>query len=213
MVLADALPVVLLGLRKLLEVDSELKIVAETYDGLDAVQLAERYKPNILVIDQMISGLNGLDVARHLRSRTPRTGTIVLSLQKSETNLMEALTHGAKGVIAKNSCTFELPYAVRQVMMGRYYVSPSLLERPIETYLEMAKSNQKVAYDALTSREREVLQLAAEGSTSAEIANRLSISARTAETHRRNLTRKLGVHNHTELIRFAIGRGLVSAGA
>jgi DNA-binding NarL/FixJ family response regulator len=207
--LADALPVVLLGLRRVLEIDPGFHIVAETCDGLEAVHLTEVNRPSVLVAEQCMPGLTGFFIARNVRSRVPETKIVLLMLSCPEPTLLEALSCGAVGVVSKTSCTQELLHAVREVVAGRYYVSPTLLQKPLEHYIEVARLGAPSALDSLTVREREVMQLTSEGKTSVEIAARLCISTRTAETHRGNLMRKLGLHNHTDLIRYAIRQGIL----
>jgi DNA-binding NarL/FixJ family response regulator len=164
----------------------------------------------VVVLDLKMPGLNGLEVIRQLRQRRPPARVVVLSMYGDETHVLEALRHGASAYVVKGATAADLIRAVREAAAGRHYLSPPLSERAIESYFARAENAPLDVYDALTNREREVLQLAAEGLTNAEIAARLSISPRTAETHRANLMRKLNLHTQTDLIRFALRRGLVS---
>lgn len=208
-VLADDHPVVRRGLRDLLEAAREFEVVGEAADGLETVRLVESVKPHVLVLDLMMPGLNGLEVTRQVRQRMPQTRVVILSMHATEAYLMEALRHGADGYVLKDASVADLVQAVREVAAGRRYLSPSLTPLAIEAYVEKARSAPPSGYETLTTREREVFQLAAEGLTSAEIATRLSISSRTAETHRANLMRKLGLRTQTDLIRYAIRRGII----
>jgi DNA-binding NarL/FixJ family response regulator len=208
-VLADDHQVVRHGLRVLLESEPNFRIVGEASDGLEAIELVERQQPDVLVLDLMMPGLNGLEVARQSSHRSPRTNVVILSMYNNEAYVLEALRAGAKAYVLKASTSDELVRAIREVVAGRRYLSPPLSERAIQAYSQKAESAAVDAYETLTTREREILQLAAEGCTNAEIASRLSISPRTAETHRANLMRKLGLHTHTDLIRYALRRGIL----
>jgi DNA-binding NarL/FixJ family response regulator len=210
-VLADDHPIVLQGLRTLIGTGTGLSIVGETDNGLEAVRLVEHLKPDVLITDLVMPGLMGLEVARQVRDRSPETRVCILSIYDNEAYVLEALKHGVLGFVLKDSATSELVHAIREVAAGRNHLSAALSNRAIAAYIDKAISIPATAHDVLTTREREVLQLAAEGNVNAEIAKRLSISPRTAETHRGNLMRKLGLRNQTDLIRFAIRRGAISA--
>ena len=207
--LADDHPVVRQGLRALLESEPEFAVVGEASDGLEAVGLVERLKPNVLVLDLMMPGLNGLEVARQVRQRAPKTRVVFLSIHANEAYVLEALRNGAAGYVIKDATTAELVRAVREVAAGRRYLSPPLSEHAIEAYLEKAKGAPLDRYETLTTREREVLHLAAEGLSNPEIAARLGISPRTTETHRAHLMSKLGLHSQTDLVRYALRRGII----
>ncbi|HEX9871939.1 MAG TPA: response regulator transcription factor [Candidatus Tectomicrobia bacterium] len=208
-VLADDHPVVRQGLHALLETQSDFIVVGEAADGLEAVRLVERLKPNVLVLDLMMPGLNGLEVTRQVCQRTPQTCVVIVSMYSNEAYVLEALRNGATGYVLKDTETSELVQAVREVAAGRRYLSPPLSERAIEAYVKKAHAAPLDLYETLTTREREVLHLSAEGCTNAEIGTRLGISPRTAETHRANLLRKLGLHSQTELVRYALQRGIL----
>jgi two-component system response regulator NreC len=208
-VLADDHQVVRHGLRVLLEADPEFSIVGEASDGLEAADMLERLHPDVIVLDLMMPGINGLEVARQASQRSPNTNVVILSMYTNEAYVVEALRAGAKAYVLKSATSDELIRAIRQVVTGGRYLSPPLSERAIEAYSRKAEGSAMDPYEMLTTREREILQLAAEGCTNSEIATRLSISPRTAETHRTNLMRKLGLHSQTDLIRFAIRRGIL----
>jgi two-component system response regulator NreC len=209
-ILTDDHPVVRQGLRGVLEDEVGLEVVAEAGDGLEAVQLVERLRPNVLVVDVMMPALNGLEVTREVRQRSPQTRIVVLSMYANEAYVLEALRNGASGYVLKDSSAAELVQAIREVSAGRHYLSSALSERAIAAYIRRTEPVVADVYETLTTREREVLQLAAEGHPNTEIAARLSISPRTAETHRTNLMRKLGLHNQTDLICYALRRGIIS---
>lgn len=209
--LADDHPIVRQGLRRLLESERDMQVVAETGDGLDVLPLAGRFHPDVVIMDLMMPGLNGLEATRQICQRFPGARVIVLSMHGDVGYIAQALRNGACGYILKDSGPSELVQAIREVQEGRRYLSPQIAARMEET---LAAGSSPTAlpvdlYEQLTDREREVLQLVAEGYTGPEIAARLSISPRTAEQHRSNLMRKLGLHNQREIIRFAIKRGIL----
>ena len=208
-VLADDHHVVRQGLRALLEGESGFSVVGEASDGLEVVKLIERLRPNVLLLDLMMPGLSGLEVARQIHQRCPETRTLILSMHANEAYVLEALRNGATGYVLKDASAADLIQAVHEVAAGRRYLSPPLSERAIETYVEKAKAAPPDAYETLTTREREVFQLAAQGLGNPEIASRLGVSPRTVETHRANLMRKLSLHSQTELVRYAMRRGIL----
>jgi DNA-binding NarL/FixJ family response regulator len=157
----------------------------------------------------MMPGLNGLEVTRQVTKSVPKTRVIILSMYANDAYVFESLRNGASGYVLKDSQPSDLIEAVREVAAGRRYLSPPLSERALELYERKVESAPDDPYELLTTREREVLQMVAEGRTSVEIANRLFISPRTAEGHRANLMRKLGLQNHTDLVRFALKRGIL----
>ena len=207
--LADDHPIVRQGLRALLEAERGFRIVGEAGDGLEVADLVERLKPDVLVLDLMMPGLNGLEVTRQVTQRSPRTHIVILSMQDNEAYVLEALRNGADGYVLKQSTSDELVRAVREVIAGRRYLSPPLSEHAIKAYMQKADSATLDRYETLTTREREVLHLVAGGCTNAEIAERLFISPRTVEVHRANMMHKLGLRTQTDLIRYALRRGIL----
>jgi len=213
-ILAEDHHIVRQGLRALLEAEPDIQIVGEAANGLEAAQLAESRQPDVMIVDLMMPGLNGLEVTRQVAQRSPHTQVIILSAFENEAYVTEALGSGAAGYVLKKSSAADLVQAVREVVAGRRYLSPSLSERAIEAYVryvQQVRDSDLDPYETLTPREREVLHLAAEGHTNAEIAERLSISPRTVETHRANMMRKLGLRTSTDLIRYAMQRGILPA--
>jgi DNA-binding NarL/FixJ family response regulator len=210
--LADDHPIVRQGLRSLLEAEPGWTIVAEATDGLSAVDLIEQFRPHVAIVDVMLPDLNGLEVVRRAMRHAPETRVIVLSMHADEPYVLEALRGGAMAYVLKATSTTSLIEAIREVMTGRRYLSPPLTQHAIDAYLERANAaNQPFdRYELLTPREREVLQLAAQGTTNAEIAERLVISIRTVETHRTNLMRKLELRTAAGIKHFASMRGLVT---
>jgi two-component system, NarL family, response regulator NreC len=203
-ILADDHQVVRKGLKALLSIEPDFNIIAEAGDGLETVRLVEQLQPDVLILDLMMSGINGLEVTRQLTKKDFKTGIVILSMHSNEAYVLEALRSGAKAYIIKESPPEELVHAIREVVSGRRYLGPPLTERAIDAYTQRAEVKSVDPYAQLTTREREILQLSSEGSTNAEIATRLFISPRTVETHRTNLMRKLNLHNHNQLIQFAI---------
>jgi len=208
-VLADDHPVVLQGLRRLLETERDFTIVGEVSDGLAVLGLVERLRPNVLVLDLMMPEMNGLAVTREVSHRFPKTRVLILSMHASDAYVVEALRSGATGYVLKDANEADLIKAVRDVAAGRRYLSPPLAERAIEAYGARGTTEPIDPYETLTARERQIFQLTAEGASAAQIATTLSISPRTAETHRANLMRKLGLHSQAELIRYAVRRGIL----
>ena len=207
-ILVDDHPIVRQGMRYLLESEPEFKVMGEAGDGVEALLLIERLKPNILVVDMMMPGLNGLEVLRQVKHTSPDTRAIVFSMQSADAYVVEALKNGAAGYVLKETGPSELVNAVREVTQGNQYLSAKLSER-LHITRQNVMETPSDAYETLTTREREILQMTAEGRTSQEVGDKLMISPRTVEVHRSNLMNKLGLRNQTELIRFAIKRGIL----
>jgi len=208
-VLVDDHHLVRQAVKNLLEAEPDFRVTGEESDGLEALNLLEHLEPEILLVDIMLPGLNGLEVTRQARLRSPKTKSIILSMYANEAYVLEALRNGARGYVLKSSQSSELLEAVREVSQGRRYLPAPLSRRGIDFYLEKLKAEAEDAHESLTRREREVLQLALEGLSSAGIASRLFISTRTAETHRMNMMRKLGLRTQMELLRYALRRGIL----
>jgi DNA-binding NarL/FixJ family response regulator len=207
-VLADDHEIVRQGVRSLLESAGAFQILAEVSDGLAAVQAAEKLKPGLLFLDLSLPRLHGIQALRQVRAASPNTKVIILSMHNDEPYVIEALRGGAMAYILKGSESAEILHAAHEVMAGRRYLSAPLSEWAIRALTEK-NADESDPLSALTSREREVMQLAAEGVGSSEIAEKLFISPRTAESHRTNLMRKLGLQTQTDLVRFAIRKGLI----
>jgi len=207
--LADDHQVIIDGLKVLLSREDDLEVVGQATDGLQVLPRVLELKPDVLVLDLMMPGLNGLEVARQMRDRAPSTRVIVLSMHSNDAYVVEALRNGAAGYVLKQAEARALVDAIRTVRGGARYLSPPLSEQKLERWEQDAKAAPFDPYDTLSTREREVLQLAAEGLTSAAIGERLSIGKRTVETHRANLQRKLGVKTQADLVRFAVKKGLI----
>jgi two-component system, NarL family, response regulator NreC len=208
-VLADDHPLVRQGLRAVLEAEGECAVIGEAADGLTVVDLVERTRPDVLVLDLMMPGLNGLEIARQVTQRALKTRVVIVSMHAEEVYVLEALRNGATGYVLKDASPAEVVLAVREAAAGRRYLCRPLSERALAAYAQQAQAAPRDAYETLTTRERAVLQLIAESDSNTEVAARLGISPRTVETHRANLMRKLGLQSQTDLIRYALRRGIV----
>jgi len=210
-VLADGQPIVRQGISGLLESEPGFVVVGEAGDGREAVELVERLQPDVAILDLMMPELNGMEVARRALRLSPRTRVVILSMYSDEPHVLEALRAGAMAYVLKGTSTETLIFALREAMAGRRYLSPPLSDRAVEVYLAQigtaARSTDR--YDLLTAREREVLELVARGASYAEIADKLTISPRTAETHRTNLMRKLDLKTSADITLYAVQRGLI----
>ncbi len=209
--LVDDHAVVRSGLRVLLESDNEFEVIGETGDGLEALRLIEKLNPQVMLLDLMIPSLGGIEVTRQAVRISPQTRILIFSMHDNEAYVLEGLRAGATGYALKDTKTSDILDAVRTVAAGRRYLSPPLTESAIEAYIQNAQTTTKqISYDTLTTREREVLQLGAEGYSAAKIGARLFISQRTVEIHRANLMRKLSLRNQADLLRYALKKGLIS---
>lgn len=209
-VIADDHEIVRRGLRSLLEAEGTCRVVADVADGMAATQAVDKLKPALLILDLNMPRLHGLEVLKHIRASSPHTRVIVLSMHNDEPYVIEALRAGASAYLLKGSESQEIARALKEVMAGRRYLSAPLSEWAINALTTRVADNTD-PLASLSPREREVLQLAAEGYGNPEIAEKLFISPRTAETHRTNLMRKLGLQSQTDLVRFSIRRGVIEA--
>jgi len=205
-ILADDHPVVRQGIRILLEREN-FEIVGEAVNGIEAVQLAAKYQPDVAVLDLAMPVMNGITAVGQIREISPRTKVVLLTMYTEEHHVLQALRAGVKACVTKTQAVEHLISAIREVCAGGVYLSPSVSGAVVQAYL--AKSD--APYDPLTDRERQVLQLVAEGNTTKEIALLLGVAAKTAETHRVKVMEKLDIHSTAGLVRYAIRRGLVQA--
>jgi two-component system, NarL family, response regulator NreC len=209
-VLADDHQLVRQGLRGMLERQPDFRVVGEAGTGLEVFRVVERFRPNVVVLDMMMPQLNGLEVTRQLSKRSPKTRTVILSMHRDESYVVQALKNGATGYVLKDASVDELVKAIREAAAGRRYLSPPLSDSAVGAYMQQSNVASLDLYNSLSNREREVLHLAAEGHTNTEIGKRLFISPRTVEIHRANMMAKLGLRNHTELIRYALKHRLIT---
>jgi two-component system, NarL family, response regulator NreC len=208
--LVDDHPIVRQGLRTLLQAEAGFAVVGEASDGVEALRLIQRYKPDVLVVDLMMPGVTGLEVVQQTRQLSPRTRVIVLSMHSDEAYVLQALKSGAMGYVLKGVDPCDLIQCVHEVVASRRFLSAPLSERAIEVYVQRGQEAGGDPYETLTTREREVLQLAAQGLTNHGIAAALSISPRTVEIHRANMMHKLGLRHQADLVRYALRRGILS---
>jgi DNA-binding NarL/FixJ family response regulator len=209
-ILADDHPILRQGLRSVIEAEPGLQLIGEASSGVEALKLIEKHQPNVVVADLMMPDLNGLEITRQVADRFPRTAVVILSMHADEAYIIQALQNGARGYVLKDAPSSCLIEGIREVYAGRRYLSPPLSDRALDIFSKQSQAETNDPLLTLTTREREVLQLTAEGRTSSEIASLLHISPRTVETHRANLMTKLGLANQSEVIRFALRRGLLS---
>lgn len=207
--LADDHALVRAGLRALLNDLPGIEVVAETGDGREALRLVRERKPDIAMIDISMPGLNGLDVAARIAHDRPATRVIIVSMHGDDATVRRALTAGAAGYLLKNSDRAELEMALRTVARGDTWLTPTLTKRVVAAFTQETKSPEAGPFAALTPRQREVLQLVAEGFSNKEIAQRLDVAPKTVETHRTELMERLGIHGVAGLVRYAIQVGLV----
>lgn len=209
-VLVDDHPMVRSGLRATLTGEPGWTVAGEAADGKQGVELTLRLRPAVLVVDYQMPGLSGLEVLRQVRAGSPDTRVILFSMHAEDVYVREALASGAAGYVLKDADATELIHAIRVALAGGRYLSSVLAERTISAYLHQPAADQQLDWsEMLTARERQVLVLAAQGLGNVEIGDRLAISPRTAETHRTNLLRKLGLKGQADLARFAREHGLL----
>ncbi len=202
--LADDHEVVREGLKSLLELQG-YEVAGEAPDGHEAVRLAEKLKPQIAILDLAMPLLNGIEATRQILRVSPQTKIILLTMYKEDQYVLEALRAGVAGYILKTKAAKDLIQAIRQVSKGVAYLSPEVSQTLVEVY----RSGGQAPSEPLTSRERQVLQLVAEGKTTKEVASLLGVSVKTADTHRSRLMRKLDIHETAGLVRYAIRTGLI----
>ncbi|HEV7218052.1 MAG: response regulator transcription factor [Candidatus Acidiferrales bacterium] len=205
-ILADDHQIIRQSLKVLLEREG-LKIVGEASNGQEAVRIAESLHPDVAVLDVSMSVLNGIDAAKEIQKVSPQTKTVFLTIHDEDPYLLEALRVGAKGYVVKTHAAENLVQAIREASRGGVYLSPEVSRAVVQAY----QNKTELSSEPLSPRERQVLQLIAEGKTTKEVAGVLNISVKTAETHRTRLMEKLDIHETAGLVRYAIRRGLVQA--
>lgn len=196
------------GIRALLEGCEDVEIVGEATEGREAIEKVLQLAPQVVLMDIAMPVMGGLEATRRIQKESPNTKVLVLTQYEDSEYILSLLRAGAKGYISKTATVSELISAIRTVHQGESYLYPSATTTLIEEYLTRV-GGEKNEYERLTDREREILQLVAEGRTNREIADRLFISIKTVLRHRTNVMEKLGFHNRTELIKYAISKGLI----
>jgi len=209
--LADDHNVVRKGLRLLLESQPGFTVVGEAADGREAVEQAEKTRPDVVVLDIAMPKLSGTEAAQRIGEALPGTAIVILSMHSDEGYVLRALKAGAKGYLLKDSAEGDLIEAIKAVSEGKTFFSPEITKILVEDYVrEIRTRGLEDSYELLTSREREILQLLASGKSNKEVAADLGLSPYTVETHRRNLQEKLNLHSFAELILYAARKGLIS---
>jgi len=209
--LADDHNIMRRGLRLLLERQPGFEVVAEAADGREATEQAEATHPDIVVLDIAMPNMSGIEAAQRIRASLPQAATVILSMHSDESYVLRALKAGAKGYILKDSAESDLIDAIQAVSEGKAFFSPEISKILVEDYVrDMRKRGAEDSYELLTSREREILHLLAEGKSNKDIATLLDLSLYTVETHRRNLQDKLNLHSLAELILYAVRKGVIS---
>lgn len=207
--LADDHTLVRAGLRKLLESMPDLDVVGEAADGMALLQMAQDLKPNLVLMDIAMPGLNGLETTARLTKALPDVRVIILSMHQNEEYVRQALRNGAAAYLLKDSAPLELELALKAVLRGETYLSPAVSRGIVSDYVQRLRAEEQPG-DSLTPRQREVLQLVAEGKSTKEIARRLDLSVKTVDTHRSQLMKQLDIHEVAGLVRYAMRNGLIS---
>jgi DNA-binding NarL/FixJ family response regulator len=208
--LADDHTVMRAGLRLLLERQPDMVVIGEAADGRQAVALAEADKPDVAVIDIGMPNLNGIEATRQIVEKQPEIAVVILSMHSDESYVMRALKAGAKAYLLKDSAEADLIRAVRSVGEGKSFFSPAVSRLLLEDYVHQLKQRgEEDSYELLTTREREILQLLAEGKANKDVANLLNLSLYTVETHRAHVLQKLGLHTVPDLILYAVRKGII----
>ena len=209
--LADDHTVVRKGLRLLLESHPGFKVIAEAANGREALSLAEEHTPDVVVLDVAMPLLNGIETARQISGKLPQTAIVFLSMHSDEGYVLKALKSGAKAYLLKDSAEDDLINAIKAVSDGKAFFSPAISKMLVEDYMrQMREREVEDSYELLTTREREILQLFAEGKSVKEVATILDLSLYTVETHRSNIFQKLDLHSVAELILYAVRKGVIS---
>lgn len=209
--LAEDHAVMRTGLRLVLERQRDFQVVGEASDGREAVALAQQHKPDVILMDIGMPNLNGIEAARQITTSLPQVSVVILSMHSDEAYVLRALKAGARGYLLKESAESDLIAAIRAVVNGKAFFSPAVSRMLVEDYVRQLQDREiEDSYELLTGREREVLQLIAEGKSNKEIANMLNLSLYTVESHRGNLMEKLNLHTVPELILYAVRKGVIS---
>ncbi len=210
-VLADDHSVMRSGLRALLQQHADMQVVGEASDGREALNLVESLRPDVVVLDITMPLLNGIDAARQMAAKQLGTAVIMLSMHSDESYVLRAMKAGVRGYLLKESAEIDLLHAIRAVTQGQAFFSPAVSRMLAEDYVRQLQDREmEDSYDLLSAREREVLQLIAEGKSNKDVANLLKLSLYTVETHRSNILQKLNLHSVPDLILYAVRKGVVA---
>lgn len=209
--LADDHSILREGLRMLLDRQSEFEVVGDASNGREAVEMAGSLEPDVVIMDLAMPGLNGIEATRRIISRNAHTAVVILSMHSDESYILRSLKAGARAFLLKDSLKSDLIDAIRTAVQGKSFFSPKVSQVLKEDYVnELEARGSEDTWELLTDREREILQLVAEGKTNKEIANELNISPYTIDTHRSHILQKLNLHSAPELILYAVRKGIIS---
>ena len=210
-IVADDHAVMRRGLRLVLEQQVDFQVIGEANDGREAMSMVESLKPDVAVLDITMPNLNGIDAARQINARQPGVAIVILSMHADEGYVLRALKAGARGYLLKESPESDFIQAIRAVSTGKAFFSPAVSRMLVEDYVRQLQDKDiEDSYELLTPREREVLQLVAEGKSNKDVANMLNLSLYTVETHRSNILEKLNLHSVPELILYAVRKGVIA---
>ncbi len=197
------------GIKMVLDTDPELDVVGEASSGEEAIEKVRELRPSVVVMDISMPGLSGFEATRRIRESNPEVQILALTVHDSEAYVFQMLQAGATGYVLKRAPSEEVIQAVKRANAGESVLHPSVAKLLIRDYLTRVERGEEVSYDTLSDREREILKLIAEGRTNKEIAEMLFLSVKTVQAHRANLMRKLGMHDRTELVKYAIRKGII----
>ena len=197
------------GIKSLLDNQEGIEVIGEAKDGREALRIIEETLPDVILMDIAMPGLNGLEATRRIKKKFPRMKVLVLTMYTNEEYIFQILNAGANGYLVKETAFQDLISAIKAVYKNEAFMSPSISKKVINSYIKRAQDDEEKTCEILTTREREILQLIAEGNSSKKIAEALFISPKTVETHRTHIMDKLNIHNRTGLVKYAIRKGIV----
>ncbi|MBW1838294.1 MAG: response regulator transcription factor [Deltaproteobacteria bacterium] len=209
-VVADDHTILRQGIKALLDNLEEIEVVGEAKDGREAIKAIEELSPDVILMDIAMPGLNGLEATRRIKKKFPKTKVVVLTMHTNEEYIFQILNAGADGYLVKETAFQDLISAINSVHRGEAFMSPSISKKVMTDYIQRAQGEERVGFDTLTTREREILQLVAEGNSNKKIAEVLFISPKTVETHRAHIMDKLNIHDRAGLIKYAIRKGMIN---
>jgi DNA-binding NarL/FixJ family response regulator len=210
--IADDHAIVREGVRMILAKEPDIEVVGEAEDGQQALDLVEQHRPNVVIMDLSMPGMGGIEATKKVKEQHPRVNVLALTMHEDESYVFQLLRAGASGYVLKRAAARDLVQAVRAAAKGEAFLYPSVARKVVEDYLKRVEAGEeRERYDGLTEREREILTLIAQGLGNQQIAQKLYISIKTVQTHRAHVLEKLGLHDRTELVRYAIRKGLIEA--
>ncbi|MCK5010585.1 MAG: response regulator transcription factor [Deltaproteobacteria bacterium] len=209
-VVADDHTILRQGIKALLDNQEGIEVMGEAKDGREAIKTIEELLPDVILMDIAMPGLNGLEATRRIKKKFPKTKVVVLTMHANEEYIFQILNAGADGYLVKETAFQDLISAINAVHKGEAFMSPSISKKVMTDYIQRAQGEEKVGFDTLTTREREILQLVAEGNSNKKIAEALFISPKTVETHRAHIMDKLNIHDRAGLIKYAIRKGMIN---